>query len=284
MTREPVATHRIAHISDTHFTAGGAFHEVLRPAASCSAALAVLEGSGIPIDALVHTGDVADAGEPDAYVAARAVVDEIVDRTHWPVLWAAGNHDVREAMSEHLLGEPASGAPLDRVIEVGGLRLVAVDTSIPGRVEGGLDPEQLERLRDVLAQPAEHGTVLVMHHAPVPVEITALQRLHLTGQDDLAEVLRGTDVRAILGGHLHYQTAALFAGVPVHVAPALAYGIRHTRPGGGVINIDGGRAAGLLSLYDDGRVGWSAVPVDPVPVIGSAPEHLFDSMGVDVER
>lgn len=284
MTREPVATHRIAHISDTHFTAGGAFHEVLRPAATCSAALAVLEGSGIPIDALVHTGDVADAGEPQAYVAARAVVDEIVDRTGWPVLWAAGNHDVREAMTEHLLGERPSGATIDRVLEVGGLRLISVDTSIPQHVEGGLDPEQLEWLAGVLTAPAEHGTVLVMHHAPVPVEITALQRLHLTGQEQLAEVLHGTDVRAILGGHLHYLTSAVFAGVPVHVAPALAYGIRHTRPGGGVINIDGGRAAGLLSLYDDGRVGWSAVPVDEAAIIGSAPERLFDSMGVDVER
>ena len=63
------------------------------------------------------------------------------------------------------------------MITVGGLRIVSIDTSIPQHVEGGLDPQQLEWLRGVLTAPAEHGTVLAMHHAPVPVEVTALQRL-----------------------------------------------------------------------------------------------------------
>lgn len=284
MSREPAATHRIGHVSDSHFTAGGTMHDVLRPAATYSAALTALEGGGIPLDALVHTGDVADAGEPDAYVAARSVTAETTDRTGWPVLWAAGNHDVRDAMAEHLLGEPPASEPLDRVVDVRGLRLVAVDTSIPGRVEGGLDGEQLQRLREVLAEPAEHGTVLAMHHPPVPVEVTGLQRLHLTGQEALADVVAGTDVRAILAGHLHYATSAVFAGVPVFVAPALAYTIRVTRPGGGVIAVDGGRGAGVLSLYDDGRVGYSAVSTEPATVLSSTPDSVFDSMGVDVER
>lgn len=284
MSREPVATHRIGHVSDSHFTASGVMHDVLRPAATYSEALAVLEGGGIPLDALVHTGDVADAGEPDAYVAARSVTAETTDRTGWPVLWAAGNHDVRAAMSEHLLGEAPDDAPLDRVLEVRGLRLVSIDTSIPQHVEGGLDPEQLDRLRDVLAEPAEHGTVLVMHHPPVPVEVTGLQRLHLTGQEALAEAIAGTDVRAILAGHLHYATSAVFAGVPVHVAPALAYTIRVTRPGGGVLALDGGRGAGVLSLYDDGRVGYTALSTEPVTTLSSTPDDVFDSMGVDVER
>ena len=284
MSREPVATHRIAHVSDSHFTASGTFHGVLRPAATYSAALSALEGSGIPIDALVHTGDVADSGEPQAYVAARAVTDEVVARTDWPVVWAAGNHDVREAMAEHLLGEAPGPAPHDRVLEVRGLRIVSIDTSIPQHVEGGLDDDQLAWLRGVLAAPAEHGTVLALHHPPVPVEITGLQRLHLTGQEALGEVLRGTDVRVVLGGHLHYATSSLFAGVPVHVAPATVYTVRLTRPGGGVVSVDGGRGAAVLSLYDDGRVGYSAVPTEPVTVVSSAPDSLFETMGVDVEH
>ena len=49
-----------------------------------------------------------------------------------------------------------------------------------------------------------------------------MARLHLTAQERLEAVLRGTDLRAILGGHLHYATSSVFAGVPVHVAPATA--------------------------------------------------------------
>ena len=281
MTREPTATHRIGHVSDSHFTASGVLHGSVHVAATYSGALAALEGSGIPLDALVHTGDVADEGEEAAYLAATTVTRETTQRTGWPVLWAAGNHDVRAAMAEHLLGESPTDEPLDRVLEVGGLRLVALDTSIPAHVEGGLDDAQLEWLRAALAEPAEHGTVLALHHPPVPVEVTAMARLHLTGQDRLEAVLRGTDVRAILGGHLHYATSSVFAGVPVHVAPATAYTIRLTRPGGGVIAVDGARAAGVLSLYDDGRVGYSALTADQHHVLDSTPEDVFRTMGVD---
>lgn len=281
MIREPVATHRLGHVSDSHFTESGRLQEVLRPAATYSAAITALEGSRIPLDALVHTGDVADDGHPDAYVAARSVTAETVERTGWPVVWAVGNHDDRAAMTEHLLGAPASDEPFDRTVTVRGLRIVTLDTSVPGRVEGGLDDAQLDRLRQELGQPAEHGTVLVLHHPPVPVEITGLQRLHLTGQDALAAALEGGDVRAILGGHLHYATASLFAGVPVHVAPSTAYTIRLAQPGGGVIAIDGGRTAGVLSLYDGGRVGYSALSTEPAHVLASTPDAAFASMGVD---
>jgi Icc protein len=284
VTREPIATHRVAHVSDSHFTASGFLHGSVRVAVTYSAALAALEGSGIPIDALIHTGDIADRGEADAYRAARAVTDETTLRTGWPVLWATGNHDVRAAMAQGLLGEPPADGPLDRVIDVRGLRLVSLDTSIPGHVEGGIEEVQADWLRAVLAEPAEHGTVLALHHPPVPVEVTAMARLHLENQDRLEAALAGGDVRAILGGHLHYATSSAFAGIPVHVAPSTAYTIRLTQPHGGIVAVDGGRAAGILSLYDDGRVGYSSVPADPHRILDSTPEDVFRTMGVDVER
>src|SRR3954466_6374470 len=208
MALEPTATHRIGHLSDTHFTASGVLHDI-PTAPALAAALEALEQ--LPIDALAHTGDVVDAGEPEAYAAMRAATAQVVARTGWPVAWAVGNHDVRRSLREHLLGLAPTEEPLDTVQDVRGLRLVALDTSIPGRVEGGLEDEQLEWLRAVLAEPPEHRTVLAPHHPPLPVEVTAMARLHLTGQDRLAAVLGGTDVRAVLGGHLHYATASVLA-------------------------------------------------------------------------
>jgi 3',5'-cyclic AMP phosphodiesterase CpdA len=278
MALEPTATHRIGHLSDTHFTASGVLHDIPTEPAYV-AALAALEE--LAVDALAHTGDIVDAGEPEAYAAVRAATAQVVARTGWPVAWAVGNHDVRAPLREHLLGQQPSDRPLDTVQDVRGLRLVAIDTSIPGRVEGGLDEEQLEWLRAALAEPAEHGTVLALHHPPLPVEVTAMARLHLTGQDRLAAVLRGTDARAVLGGHLHYATASVLAGVPVYTVPALAYTIRLGVPGSGVTGVDGGRAVGVLSLYDDGRVGHSLLATDPAPIAASTPEELFRSMGVD---
>jgi 3',5'-cyclic AMP phosphodiesterase CpdA len=284
MSREPVATHRIGHVSDSHFTASGLLHGRVPVADRFATALHGLEASGVPLDAVVHTGDVADEGEAEAYLAARKAIDAVVARTGWRVLTVPGNHDDRVAMRDHLLGSAPSPEPIDAVVDVRGLRIVLLDTSIPRHVEGGLDEQQLAWLRDVLQEPAEHGTVLALHHPPVPVEVTGLQRLHLTGQDRLAAAIEGGDVRAVLGGHLHYATTSMFAGVPVFVAPATAYTIALRGPGGGVAGLDGGRAVGVLSCYDDGRVGYSLLPAGGEQVLTTTPDAAFDGMGVDVER
>lgn len=284
MPVESPPSHVIGHVTDSHFTASGELNGLLRPAETFEAALVALEATGTPLDAVVHTGDVADAGDSGAYDQARAVAAGVVDRTGWTVMWAAGNHDLRGPMRQHLLGEEPSDRPLDAALELRGLRLIVLDTSIPQRVEGGLDPEQLTWLDAQLRDLPEHGAVVALHHAPVPVQVTALQALHLTGQTELAAVLRDRGVRAVLGGHLHYATASLFAGVPVFVAPATAYSIRIGAAGSGVTGTDGPRAAGLLSLYADGAIGYTPVPSDPVRVVAETPEQAFTAMGVLAPR
>jgi 3',5'-cyclic-AMP phosphodiesterase len=284
MSREPAATHRIGHVSDSHFTASGLLHGRVPVAETFATALHGLAASGVPVDAVVHTGDVADEGEAAAYVAAREALGAVVERTGWRMLIVPGNHDDRVAMRDHLLGLPPSDEPMDAVVDVHGLRIVLLDTSVPRHVEGGLDDEQVDRLRETLREPAEHGTVLALHHPPVPVEVTGLQRLHLTGQERLAAAIEGGDVRAVLGGHLHYASTSMFAGVPVFVAPATAYTIALRGPGGGVAALDGGRAVGVLTCYDDGRVGYSLLPAGHEAVLSTTPDDAFSGMGVDVER
>ena len=284
MTREPAATHRIGHVSDSHFTGSGLLHDRVPVADTFATALDALAASGVPLDAVVHTGDVADEGEGAAYVAARELLAAAVERTGWRMLTVPGNHDDRAAMREHLLGLPPSAEPIDEVVDVQGLRIVLLDSSIPRRVEGGIDAEQLDRVHEILREPAEHGTVLALHHPPVPVEVTGLQRLHLTGQGRFAAAIEGGDVRAVLSGHLHYATTSMFAGVPVFVVPATAYTIALRGPGGGVAGLDGGRAVGVLTCYDDGRVGYSLLPAGGEEVLSTTPDAAFDGMGVDVER
>lgn len=283
MVPEPAVTHRIAHVTDSHFTPSGTMHGSVQPRSNLAAALAALTGTGLDFDVLVHTGDITDDGDADAYRAVRETV-EASGRLGHRVLWAAGNHDRREPLRQHLLDEVPTGLPVVGEHDVRGLRVVVLDTSVPGRVEGALESEQLDWLRERLLSPAEHGTVLALHHPPVPVEVTALQRLHLTGQRELAAVLAGSDVRGILGGHLHYATMSSIAGIPVHVAPATAYTIRLVRPQGGIVGVDGGHAAGVLSVYDDGRVGYTLVPWDAAPVVLEADEAEFAGLGVTEDR
>lgn len=260
----PAAERILLHLSDTHLRGPGPrLFDSVDGEASLTAALDAIETSGIAPDAIVFTGDLVDLGEAAAYDAIRALVEPFAERLGARLLWVMGNHDDRGAFREHLLDEtPAEPtAPYDRVDELDGLRIVTLDTSVPGHHHGELSAAQLEWLRDVLATPAPLGTVLAMHHPPVPSVLPLAASVELRDQNRLADVLRGTDVRAIIAGHLHYSTFATFAGIPVSVASSTCYAQDLTVPVGGSRPQDGAQAYNLVHVYDD-TVVHSVVPID----------------------
>lgn len=273
--RYPAAKRVIAHVSDTHLLHGGApLGGVADTVGALRQVVSQLERLGDRLDAIVVTGDVTDLGEPDAYRRVRELVDPLADSSGARVVWVMGNHDERGAFREGLLDEPASDEPVDRVVDLDGLRLVVVDTSVPGWHHGQLDPASLEWLDGVLAESAPDGTILAMHHAPLATPLALMDVLELRGQDALAEVVRGRDIRLILGGHLHYPTNGEFAGIPVSVAGATAYTIDLSAPPRELIGVDGGRTFNLVHVYDDTHV-TTVVPIGPFPVVTSFGEAFL---------
>jgi 3',5'-cyclic AMP phosphodiesterase CpdA len=178
------------------------------------------------------------------------------------------NHDERAAFRAELLRESPSESPVHHVVDVNGLRMIALDSSVPGYHHGELDAASLEWLDAALTEPAAHGTVLALHHAPIATPVALMDVLELRGQAELADVLRGRDVRLILGGHLHYPTNGSFAGIPVSVAGATAYTIDAAAAPRQLVGVDGGRSFTLVHLFDDGVV-TSVVPVGRFPVVSS---------------
>ncbi|TGY39120.1 phosphodiesterase [Microbacterium laevaniformans] len=257
----PPAQRVIVHLSDTHLLAGnrplGGRYDT---AANLIATLAAVERTGVTADAIVFTGDLTDLGEPDAYSALRAEVEPVAARLGAPIVWVAGNHDERPALRAGLLDEAPSLEPVTGVWDLGGLRLIALDSSVPGWHHGDLDAAQLDWLRGILAEPAPLGTVLALHHPPLPTHIPFFDILELRHQSEFAAALAGSDVRAILAGHLHYATAGTFAGIPVSVASATCYTMNLQRPPQEVNGMDGGQSFHLVHVYDD-TITHSVVPV-----------------------
>ncbi|MFB7893801.1 phosphodiesterase [Microbacterium sp. NPDC056044] len=263
-TAEYPAPERILlHLSDTHLRAPSTprLFDVVDGANRLADTIGVIEASGIRPDAIVVTGDLADLGEPGAYAALRALVEPFADRIGTRVLWVMGNHDDRAAFRAGLYDEASDARPVDRVDELDGLRVITLDTSVPGHHHGELRDEQLAWLAEVLATPAPLGTILAMHHPPVPSVLPLAASVELHDQRKLAAVLRGSDVRAIIAGHLHYSTFATFAGIPVSVASSTCYAQDLTVPVGGTRPQDGAQAFNLVHVYDD-TVVHSVVPVD----------------------
>ncbi|AMM21255.1 3',5'-cyclic-nucleotide phosphodiesterase [Frondihabitans sp. PAMC 28766] len=269
--RPPAPDFTVAHLSDTHFLADRApWGGVIDTDVQITSALAQLERSGRRPDAIVITGDLTDLGQPEAYKRLRAIVQPVADELGAELVWVMGNHDARPVYSREFFGIELEGAdeqhPQDRVYDVGGLRIIAFDSTVPGYHHGDVDGAQLEWLAGVLAEPAPHGTLLALHHPPIKTPLELMNLLQLQHQDELAEVVRGTDVRAILGGHLHYSTFGLFAGVPVSVASATCNTMDLTAPPRELRQIDALRTFSLVHVYPDG-ITHSTLPVDDyVPV------------------
>ncbi len=168
-----------------------------------------------------------------------------------PVVWVAGNHDERGALRAGLLDAEATDEPVTGVWDLDGLRLIALDSTVPGWHHGDLDAGQLDWLRAELAEPAPLGTILALHHPPLPTHIPFFDILELRDQPGLASAIAGSDVRAILAGHLHYSTSGTFAGVPVSVSAASCYTMDLAAPADEVNGMDAGQSFHLVHVWDD---------------------------------
>ncbi|QTX04493.1 phosphodiesterase [Agromyces archimandritae] len=267
--RYPAARHTLVHLSDTHFLAGGApLSGTVDTESSLDRAVRQLERLAGGVDAIVVTGDVTDLGEPDAYRRVRARLEPLAGRLGARIVWVMGNHDERGAFRAGLLDGPAVDDPVDTVADVDGLRIVALDSTVPGYHHGELSDDRLAWLDEVLTEPAPSGTVIAMHHAPLPTPLGIMDILELRDQDAFAEVVRGRDVRAILGGHLHYATNGTFAGIPVAVAGAVSYTMDLSAPPRELRGIDGGRSLNLVHLFEE-EVVTSVVPITEAREVAS---------------
>jgi Icc protein len=271
-------SHVIAHVSDTHLRAGGVLqYGAIDTEANLLQTIARLGRIRPRPDALVITGDLADTAEPKAYARLRELIEPAAAEWNAQVVWVMGNHDERAAYSLGLFDEESEEAQ-DRVYDVAGLRIVALDTSVPGYHHGELTDAQLAWLADVLATPAEHGTLLALHHPPIPVPMMRVAEvIELLDQQRLADVVAGTDVRGILGGHFHFTSWSTFAGIPVSVASATCYTSDPAPNDRLVSGVDGHQAVTMLHVYPD-RVVHTVVPVADADEVTGYPISIAEQV------
>lgn len=263
----PRPKHFLIHLSDTHLVAEGKLYGAVDASTRLRQVLGGIVGSGARPDALVFTGDLTDKGQPAAYANLEAIVEPVAEAIGAQVIWAMGNHDDRRAFRSLLLRETPSEEPVDKVYRLGGLRVITLDSTVPGHHYGEITDRQLAWLQAELDVPAPDGTILAMHHPPVPCVQDLAVVVELRDQSRLAQVLRGSDVRAILAGHLHYSTTATFAGIPVSVASSTCYTQDLTVETGGQRGQDGAQGCNLVHVFEDTIV-HSVVPIGGHPTVG----------------
>lgn len=257
-TRTP--THVLAHLSDPHLLADGTrLHGRIDTESQLRAALRRIESTEQPIDAIVLSGDLTDTADPAAYRVLRDLVEPVAARLEAAVVWTGGNHDERRPLAQALFGLDTE-TPQDRSVTVRGLRIITLDTALPGYHDGGLDEGQLDWLTRELAESAPHGTILVMHHPPIVYRSPWMQLLDFRQPQRLRDVLARSDVRAILSGHLHVTTFGTLGITPVFVAGGVSYVDDIGVPRDQLMAIDGPQSWNLIEVHADQVVG-TVVPV-----------------------
>jgi 3',5'-cyclic-AMP phosphodiesterase len=267
-----MTTHLIIQISDVHLTLDGKMAHIENadayagPKVNLLTGLDLLETAGIRTDLFVLTGDLADEGDARCYEELSGVFEDFTARNGSDVVFLPGNHDHRATFRHHLLkkNEDDSG-PINQIRWVGGVRILALDSSVPGKDHGYLDDETITFVEESLSSPAPAGTLIALHHPPMPSPIEEMTGCSLQRPDRLAEAISGSDVRLIMCGHNHHEAWGSLGSVPVWTSPSSAFRADMTNqtlfrgvPGSAFSRID----------IDDREIRAS---VFPIPAFGDRP-------------
>lgn len=227
----------VAQITDTHILAAGKIYHAPRRAFPAGAgpdwshidtagclkrAVAELNERSPRPDVIVITGDLTDHGGAEEYANFRSIVGE----ARMPVYVIPGNHDSREELRAAFADKGYFSAEgfLHYAVEGYPMRIIGLDTHIPGEHGGLLCAERLAWLDRMLAAAPNKPTLVMMHHPPFPTGIEHMDVHALHNPADFAEVVRRhPQIERILCGHLHRTIDHRFAGTIAGTCPSTAH-------------------------------------------------------------
>jgi 3',5'-cyclic-AMP phosphodiesterase len=223
----------LAQLSDPHIRLGDDAPD--RALAAAVAAVAALDPAP---DAVLVSGDLADNGDPREYARVR----ELLAPLPMPYHVLPGNHDNVPEL-EKVFG------PAEYAVDAGDLRLVAVDSTIPGPGDGRIPLERLASQLDGGGKP----TIVAMHHAPLVTGVAPMDALGVPKADreGLATLLAShPEVKRVVTGHLHRTIVGAVGGVPVFTCPGVHLQLELDFKGGEIDTNDDPPGYAVHLLFD----------------------------------
>jgi 3',5'-cyclic-AMP phosphodiesterase len=180
-------------------------------------------------DVVLITGDLTDCGLIEEYEQLKIMLR----RLDIPFFLIPGNHDRRENL-QRVFDDCRSVTEdpefVQFVVDDYPVRLIGLDTVVPGKGEGALCARRLAFLERALAREREKPTVIFMHHPPFDCGIEHMDRIRLLeGAERLADIVRPhRNVERILCGHHHRAIETRFAGTIASISPGVAHQVMFT--------------------------------------------------------
>ena len=211
----------IAQLSDPHVCAEGTLYKGLVDSnAMFIAAIRHLNNLSPAPDVVILTGDVTEHGTPDEYALSRKMLSEVKQ----PLIAIPGNHDEREEFRRSFADMtylPESGPLHFTVSDVGPVRIIGLDVTVPGAHHGTIDDHAMERLETFLMDDPNHPTMIMMHQPPFESGIPYLDQYRCFEEQRLAAQLSKFDnIECIVCGHVHRFMMRRFAKTVTCTAPS----------------------------------------------------------------
>lgn len=215
----------IAHITDLHIRPRGKpAYRVSETNTLTERALDAVAALRPRPDVLVITGDLTDCGLAEEY----AYLQSLLARLDLPVLVIPGNHDRRETLTASLklaAQTVLDGGFVQFLADIGGVRLIGLDTLVPGQSAGALCETRLAFLENALAGADGKPVAIFMHHPPFDCGIGHMDNIRLLeGAAEFAEIVgRHPNIERVLCGHHHRPIQVRFSGTIAQIAPSVTH-------------------------------------------------------------
>jgi len=211
----------IAQISDLHIRDHlGMFGELVDTSKTLEKAIKLLNALDPQPDVVLATGDLTDDGTNEQY----SQLLEILSPLNAPLLPLPGNHDVYSEFLNAFSSTLPDEIPENHcsyVIDDFPVRLVALDTSLPGQHDALFSEDHELWLSNVLSQEKDKPTLIFTHFPPFETGINFMDLSGLKSADRLEEIIRNNpQVKLVVAGHLHRPIQTSFASTMISVCPS----------------------------------------------------------------
>jgi Icc protein len=211
----------VGQLTDTHVAASGRDGVPLDELfvdnnARLAAAVASINEEAPALDVLIGTGDMTNWARPEEY----EILAELMAPLTVPFLVIPGNHDDRDLLRATFPDVPwvdAVHASWVTVIGDPAVRVIGLDSTLPGEPGAEFDHERERWLRSVLADAHDGVTVLALHHPPFATGVDWMDASGFVGLDLLETVLSEHPVDKVICGHFHRPVSSTIAGIPAQV-------------------------------------------------------------------
>jgi 3',5'-cyclic AMP phosphodiesterase CpdA len=197
-------------MSDLHVMPQGELSMTLDTGARLEQAVDAVIARYGDADFCVLAGDLADLGQPAAYRRLKA----IIARLPIPVHITLGNHDHRPSFlsvfGDHFVAETGK---IDKIIDIKGYRIILLDSSEPGRVDGVLTQAQIAWLKARLAEAADRPVIVILHHNANALHIESDNIAILDPEAFIQALKTHPDIRQVIAGHVHLTSTATWRGL-----------------------------------------------------------------------